>query len=294
MNTQKSGYFAMLVATSIWGCFTLLFDRLSAIPAIDVVAHRILWGFLFMIAWLGFKGRLAEIYRTLRNPSDLQRLCASAVLVALNWLGFVWAVSTGHALEAGIGYFLFPLISVAIGAFRAKQMPNKRQFLSLAVAAVAVFVLSIGIGRFPWIAIYLGITFALYAPVKAKASAGPVLGVAVENVILLPIAIAWLVLFAHNEIGFFASPSNAFWLIFSGVATGSALILFTFASRTISYFSVGMLFFWNPTLQAINAVMILGVSLSPWHKIALPIVGCACLIYVYDLWLTTRKEKGAK
>ncbi len=291
VNRAQLGYLAMLSAATIWGCFPLLFTRLSDVPSIDVVAHRLIWSFAFLMFWLGFQGRFSELIRHIFYLNDLWRIALAALLVSSNWCVFVWSIAIGEAVEASIGYFLFPIMTVALGALFRGEKLNSLQAISIGFAAAAVLILSIGVGKLPWIALFLGSTFSLYGLVKSGISAGPVISVAIENILLLPIAMFWMFQFADHSIGFLASGTTSFWLILAGIATGIALVLLSNAAKTISFFSIGMLFYWNPVLQFLTAVLILDKAVDKATLIAVGFIVAACLIYLYDLRLQQQSRR---
>lgn len=278
------GFWSMILATVIWGNFVLIFAYLGEIAPLDIVAHRVFWGGMAFVGYIAFKGRMHEVRAIFARPRALGLIAVGALLVMSNWLAFVWAVGNGRALDAGFGYFIYPLISVALGVAFKGERPSALQIIAIALAAIAVLILSLGLGRLPLITLVLAATFALYGFVKSYVQAGAVLSVTIENILLYPFAVIWLAFIADHQAGFFIDFGHGYWLIMSGLLTAITLIGFSYATKTLSFAFVGMLFFINPTLQVVNAALILVEPMSLWHKIAFPIIWLAVGLYSYDLW----------
>ncbi len=280
----NSGFFAMLVAVLIWGNFVLLFHHINYIPVWDIMAHRILWGLIALLIWLGIKGQLGELVAQLRSQKTVTTLLLSAFLVAVNWATFVWSCGNGHVLQAGLGYFIYPLVSIAFGALINHEPLDRLQLLAVGIAALAVLILTIGVGEIPWISLTLAFSFASYGLIKSRIGVRAILSVTIENMLLVPMALIWLFFFAQYGVTFRGDISSGFWLIFAGVFTALSLITFSFATKTIGLAATGMMFFLNPTIQVFNGAFVLGEPLSIWHVIAFPLIWLACGIYCYDLW----------
>ena len=242
MLTTTRGTVAMIIATSLWGTFSLIFAQLAPMSPTDIIAHRVVWGMIMMLGWLVYQGRLRELLNIWRSKRELLWLLVSAFLVAVNWLGFVYAVSTGQGLEASLGYFIFPIATVIIGVLVKKDTLNHLQTFSVGFAILAIAVLTYGLGKIPWIAIGLAVSFASYGFVKSNVSFGAVLSVSAENILLFPLAALWLTVFADHNIGILSSPIKAFWIVMIGGLTGAALIAFSYATKTISFVAVGCCF----------------------------------------------------
>ncbi len=287
---KSSGYLAMIFACIVWGNFVLLFHHINYVPVLDVLSHRVLWGLIALLMWLGFQGRMRELRQNLSDPSVLFTLFFAALFIAANWGIFVWATGHDFALQAGLGYFIYPLVSIAFGALINREKLDPLQWLAVLIAAFAVLILTIGLGEIPWISLLIALSFAAYGLIKSRAKIGAVMSVTVENILLLPLALVWLVFYAQYGLSFGGSTDARIWLIVAGTFTAIALIGFSHATKTIGMVPTGMLFFINPTLQVLNAAFILGEPLTVWHKIAFPLIWFSCGIYCYDLWKRGRKR----
>ncbi len=287
---KTSGYLAMIFAAVIWGNFVLLFHHIRYVPVVDILAHRVIWGLAALLIWLSFQGRLSELRQNLFNRSSFVVLLTAALFIAANWGIFVWATGNGHALQAGLGYFIYPLVSIAFGSLINREKLDALQILAVSMATIGVLILTIGLGEFPWISVLIALTFAMYGLIKSRINIGAVMSVAIENIFLLPVALVWLIFFAQYGLTFTHSADASFWLIMGGILTALGLIGFSHATKTIGMVATGMLFFINPTLQVLNAAFVLGEPLTFWHQIAFPLIWLACGIYCYDLWRRGKKR----
>ena len=172
-ETQRDGLIAALAAYTIWGFFPLMFLQLEGVEPVLIVAHRIVWSLVVVGAILLVRGRLGEVSPALHEPPDLWRLrSSSAVLVAVNWLVYVWAVEHNRVLETSFGYFLNPLVNVVLGMVLLGERQNRWQWLAIAIAAVAMVLQTIGLSGVPWVSVIIAVTFALYGYVRKTVKAG--------------------------------------------------------------------------------------------------------------------------
>lgn len=277
MRDDQKGVLAMVTACTVWGLSPLYYAQVSHVPPLEILSYRSLWSLLFFILILGVQGRLAEIWSALRDPKQLLRVFIGAVVIAANWFGFIWAITNGHGLEASLGYYIFPLVAVLIGMVAFGETLKRAQWVAVGLAAVAVLVLTIGLGVAPWLALALAGTFGIYGLVKKNSDLGPVVSVTAEVVLLAPFAIAWI-WFRGTGAGGGNTFSTHAILALSGPLTASPLILFSFATRRVRMATVGLVQYLNPTLQFASAIFMGGV-VTMWHAIAFPIIWIALLVY---------------
>ncbi|WP_218110590.1 EamA family transporter RarD [Ostreibacterium oceani] len=290
MNDQTKGIYAMVLACVIWGSLNVVFASLKPMPAFDIVAHRVIWGMVALLLWLFWKRRLFELWRLMRDVRVMKFVCIAAVLISLNWLGFVYASQTGHALEAGIGYFIFPLVTVAFGAIFKGERLNVAQSIAVTAALLAVGILAYGLGKLPWIAIFLAFTFGLYGLLKSNAGYGATMGVALENIVLAPFAVIWLLFVSTADIGFWSGANYAGALILVGAATAIALLSMSQATKLISLFMVGFLSYLNPLIQSFNATIFLGEDFTRWHVMAFSLIVAGSAFYIWDLYRRAKRQ----
>ena len=293
MTEARKGILAMVVTATVWGLSGLYYKALAEVPPIEVLCHRTLWTVVFLGVLLALQGRAAEARRLLGRPRAWAPLVVSAATIAANWLLFIASVQHGQALESSLGYYIFPLLAVALGFVFLGERFSAPQALAIAMAATAVVVLTVGHGAPPWTAILIASTFAAYGLVKTRVPLGPMMSVFVETLILAPLALVWLWgLHTGHWTDLGGRPGGYFgrdlWvsamLAFSGVITGGPLILFAYSARRIPYATLGLVQYLNPTLQFFVAVLAFGEPFTPWHAVAFPLIWGGLAIYSWASW----------
>jgi chloramphenicol-sensitive protein RarD len=293
MGEGRKGVAAIVAAAVIWGLSGIYYKLLTPVPPLEVLSHRTLWSLAFFGVVLTAQRRGAEVAAAFARPRVLAALAISATMVAVNWLGFIWAVQTGRALEASLGYYIFPLFAVALGFLVRGERFTAAQTAAVGLAAAAVMVLTLGLGVAPWLALMLAASFGAYGLIKGLVPLGPGLSVFVETVILAPLALAWLwgVHGGHFiDIGgrsgavFGRDLGMSAMLVFSGPLTATPLMLFAYAARRIAYGTLGLIQYLNPTLQFLVAVLLFGEPFTVWHAIAFPLIWGGLALYSWDGW----------
>ncbi len=289
---RRAGTLAGIVAYSLWGVFPLVFHRLGSVAAGEILLHRIVWSFVVVAAVLALRrdrGWLAEVRA---RPGALPRLAAAAVLLSTNWLVYVWAVTHGHVVEAALGYYINPLITVALGVVVLGEHLRRLQLVALGFGAAAVAVLTVAYGRVPWIALVLACSFAGYGFLKKAVPVGALASVATETLVLLPAALAGLVvLAARGDAAFLhGSVGRDLLLVGLGVITVVPLALFGVAARRIPLSLLGLLQYLTPTLQLLCGVAILGEPLPPERLAGFALVWAALGVLTVDMLGGTRRR----
>ena len=274
MGEAARGVAALVLACTVWGLSPVYYAELAHVPPLVVLAWRTLWSLVLFGLVLGLQGRLGDLRGAFAGLRRTGATLAAALLVSANWFGFILAVSTGRTVESSLGYFIFPLVAVALGRVVLGERLSALQWGAVALAAAAVLVLTAGLGTAPWIALWLAVTFGLYGLVKARLALGPVVSVAAEVLLLSPIALV-LVLTAP------APPDlrTQLLLAFSGVLTAGPLALFAYAARRVRLSTLGLGQYINPTLQFLFAVLWFAEPFTLWHAIAFPMIWLGLLLY---------------
>ncbi len=284
MSEWTKGFWAMIAVCVTWGLSPIFYHALGGVPVIEVLAHRTIWSLVLFLAILGWQRRLNELWRAITGPWA-GRIAAAALLISANWGIFIWAVQAGHVVQSSLGYYIYPLIAVLLGLVIFHERLGRVQAFAVALAVAAVALLTWGLGVAPWISLGLAITMGLYGVVKKSLPLGPVLSVAAEVALLTPFALVWLIgqgagLFPGvAPLAFGTSPEVTLLLIFSGVITAIPLVLFSYAARRVEMTTMGVMFYLNPTLQFLCAVVVFGEAVTPWHMIAFAMIWTAIAIY---------------
>ena len=273
MTDPAKGVLAMVLACTVWGLSPLYYAQLKHVPPFEVLCYRGLWSLAFFAIILAMQRRLSLVGQALIQPRVFWRIVAAALMISTNWLGFIYAISTSQGMEASLGYYIFPLVAVSLGALTFSERLRPAQWTAVGLVGLAVAVLTYGLGVAPWIALVLAATFAAYSVLKKRLVLGPVVSVTAEVAVLAPIAVGWLV--------FAGTQGQGDWqthvlLAVSGPLTATPLILFSYAARRIRLSTVGLVQYLNPTLQFACAVLVFGEPFTPWHGAAFSIIWRRC------------------
>lgn len=286
---HRGGFPLGLGAYALWGVLPIYFKLLGNVPAIDIVAHRILWSLPFLALLIALSNGRAKVRAALRNPRTIGILIVTSLLIGGNWLLYVYAVTSGHILAASFGYYLNPLANVLLGRFVLHERLNRLQWAAVAIAAAGISVLAAGALGQLWISLVLCISFALYGLLRKIVPTEPIPGLAIETAILFPFAVAWLgwlVVAGQPAMGYTNRDSGL--LLIAGIVSTTPLLLFTAAAKRLPYSTLGMLQFLAPTLQFLIAVLLYGEQFTIAHAIAFPAIWTALALYVVALLRTPR------
>jgi chloramphenicol-sensitive protein RarD len=264
------------------------------VPALEVIAHRIVWCCLLVFAWLAVRGELGLVRAALADPVSRKRLLASATLISINWLIYVWAVTHEHVLDASLGYFINPLVNVLLGVAVLGERLNRAQKTAVGLAAAGVLYLAVVAGRPPWIALALAASFGLYGLIRKVVAVDSVPGLATETLLLAPFAVALL---AWNEVqgvaalGHSSALVNAL-LVGSGLVTAIPLVLFAYGARRIPLSTVGLVQYIGPTLQFLIGVLVFHEAFSLSRGIGFAFIWIALAVYAADgLWRSRKASR---
>jgi chloramphenicol-sensitive protein RarD len=294
MNTDEPGHprhddgsrglFLGIGAYALWGVLPIYFKAIAEVGPVDIVAHRVLWSVPFLALLLAVFGGGAEVLAALRSRRTVAFLFVTAVLIATNWLLYVYAVTSGQILASSLGYYLNPLINVLMGRALLKERLSGLQWAAVAIAAAGIFGVAIQAAGQLWISLALAITFATYGLLRKIAPVEAVAGLAVETGLLFPLALVWLGWsVAAGGSAFGPANRDAPLLLFAGIASTVPLILFTAAARRLAYSTLGMLQFIAPTMQFLCAVFLYGEHFTRWHALAFGCIWLALALYVVAL-----------
>jgi chloramphenicol-sensitive protein RarD len=293
-RSARTGLAFGLLAYALWGVLPIYFKSLTGVPAIDIVAHRIVWSLLFLAVLVAVTRGWSQITEGLRNRRTLSLLLATSALIAINWLIYVYAVTSGHILAGSLGYYLNPLMNIMLGRFILKERLTKVQWAAVAIAAAGVSGLAWGAGTTLWISLTLCVSFATYGLLRKIVSIDAVAGQAIETAILFPFALGWLLWgLAVGHPSFGSNETQTWLLVAAGIISTTPLLLFTAAARRLRYSTLGILQFIAPTLQFIVAVWLYGEAFTTAHAIAFGAIWTALALYVGSLIHSMRNASRA-
>lgn len=283
---------AALLCYLVWGIVPLYWRQLAAVHPLELIAHRNLWSLLFLVVLLGLQGGMGEVRAALSSWRGFVISFASGAMLTANWLIYVWGVNTGHVVECGLGYFLVPLVNVAVGRFALKEYLRRLQWISMGFAAVGVAWLIIELGRPPWIALGLAASWSGYSLLRKKSPLGPLVGLTAETLLLAPIALVFLLWQEHTGAGSFgrADLRTHLLILSSGVITAIPLLLFAFGARRIRLSTMGVLQYVAPTVQIAVGLLVYHEPFSRGRALSFGLIWIGLVLYTADNLLAQRRS----
>ena len=281
-HRARVGFFLGVGAHAIWGIVPIYFHALADVPPWIVLCHRVIWSVAFVALIILARREWGPVGVAFRDRRTFLLLTASAILIAVNWLLFIYAVSSGQALQASLGYFMNPLLTVALGRIFLSERLRSWQWAAVGIALVAVLNLSLRRGGFPWLAVSLALSFGFYGLVRKKVDINSLHGLMIESVILLPVAFAALMFFAGPNIW---QPKFGL-LSLSGIITAIPLLMFGAAVRRLKLSTMGFLQYVGPTMQFLVAVLIFHEPLNSAKLFSFALCWAGIAVYVTDTLLS--------
>ncbi len=279
------GVLSAALAYAIWGLFPIYFRLLAALPAPDVLAHRVVWSGAFVLLLLAARRQWAWLRGVLRSPRVLGVFAASALLLSVNWLVYIWATAHGHVIDASLGYFITPLVNVLLGFAVLHERLRRAQWTAVTLAAAGVLWLAVQGGQVPWIALVLGCSFGGYGLLRKTAPLGALEGLALETMLLLPVALVWLVWVDWRGGGVFPAAGGgaiAALLVGLGPVTALPLLLFAAGARRLRLVTLGLLQYLAPSIQFVLGVWLFHEAFTPARLAGFSIIWAALLVYSAD------------
>jgi chloramphenicol-sensitive protein RarD len=287
LRESRRGLAAALGAFVIWGLLPVYLRPLAQVDALQITANRLVWCCLFVLGWLALRGELGQVRAALAVRATRWRLVASALLISINWIMYVWAVTHAHVVESSLGYFINPLVNVLLGVAMLSERLNRAQWSAVALAALGVSYLAWLAGRPPWIALVLALSFGLYGLLRKTVAVDALAGLAAETALIAPIGVAYLVaseLDGSAALGHQGAAVSAL-LLGGGPVTAIPLALFAFGARRIRYATLGLLQYVGPSLQLVLGVVLYGEPFTAARALGFGLIWLALLLYAADgLW----------
>jgi chloramphenicol-sensitive protein RarD len=288
-SAHSTGVLLGVAGYLLWGLFPFYFVLLDTVPPIEVVAHRVIWSLIVVVLIL-LVGKQWRAFTGAFNRRNVIILGSAAIFLSINWLVYVYAVDTNQVVQASLGYFMNPLISVAMGVILLKENLRKTQWIAVGIALVAVVDLTIASGSVPWIALTLGFSFGLYGLLKKYANLPSLQSLGIETVVLLPLALVILgVSVARGTESFVLDgPTITFLLIMLGPVTALPLLAFGGASTRIPLSTLGVLQYITPIFQFLLGVFIFQEAMSTGSWIGFTLVWVSLVVFTVDMYRHTR------
>ncbi|NCA98515.1 MAG: EamA family transporter RarD [Clostridia bacterium] len=282
MNREKSiGVATAVVAYTLWGFLPVYWKVLGAVPALEVLSHRIIWSLVFVALIIGFGRQWGRIRPIISDHHQVRLIILAAIMIALNWGLFIWAVQSNRLLDSSLGYYINPLIAVLLGVIVFKEKLNPWQKLAIASAAIGVLILIVKAGRVPWLSFALALTFGIYGAIKKAVKATSLIGLALETAVLAPLALLFIISRQVSGQGALGGSSLTvtLFLLGAGVATAIPLILFAFSAKRIPLSTLGITQYIAPTLMFLFGVFVYHEPFQVVNGISFAFIWLALVIY---------------
>jgi len=288
-DAAARGFAYALAAYLLWGVLPIYMKAVAHIPAVEVVAHRVVWSLPIAGAVLLYLGRTADVRLAFRSPRMLAMGSLTAVFIAVNWGLYVWAIAADRAVETALGYYINPLVTVLLGAVFLGERLTRWQAVAVGLAAGAVVVLTIEQGTLPWVSLGLAFSFGGYGYFRKTLPIGPSQGFFLEVALLFPLALGYLLWLAMRGEGHFLDGINPWLLMFAGPATSIPLILYAFGAKLLRISTIGIMQYITPTMIAAMAVFLFGEPFGTARAAAFALIWVALLLYTWSS-LRARRE----
>jgi chloramphenicol-sensitive protein RarD len=278
---RRRGLVALFTAFCTWGLLPLYLRPLRGIPPLEVMSHRLVWCCLCVLFTLALRGELGRVRAALRDGKTRARLSLSAVLISINWLVYVWAATSGHVIEASLGYFINPLVNVLLGVVVLGERLERVQWIAVAIAAAGVSYLTWLAGAPPWIALVLAVSFGSYGALRKTVNVESLVGLGTETLLIAPLGIAYLIFAQWSGRGVaLHAPGYILPLLFAGgPLTAIPLALFTYGARRVPYSTVGIVQYVGPSLQLVLGIFLYGEAFTPARAVGFALIWLALAIY---------------
>ncbi len=292
MPESRRGLILGALAYTLWGTFPLYWTLLEPGGAVEILAHRIVWSLLTMVLILVLWHRVDQLKALLRDRRKLLLISGAAVVISVNWGGYIWGVNNGRVVETSLGYFINPLVTVLMGVLVLGERLRRLQWVAMGMAFVAVVVLAIDYGRPPWVALVLAFSFGTYGLLKKQAGVGAVESITLETLVLAPIAmayVAWLVATSESNFGSHGL-GHALLFTTTGIITAIPLMLFGAAAIRVSMVSLGLLQYLAPTIQFALGILVFQEAMPASRWIGFGLVWVALVMFTVEALNHRRRQ----
>ncbi len=291
----QSGWLYGIAAYGIWGAIPLYFHQLGDVPPLEVLFHRICWSAGLLILLISLTRNWTALYNCISTRKTCLQLLLSTIFIALNWYGFIYSITSGQAMQGSLGYFILPIVNAMFGILFFAERVRPAQIFALGMASLAIGVFILYLGTFPWIAITVAFSFAIYGLIRKKIAIDPMIGLSVETLLMTPISLGILLWWNHeNQLVFgHRSRSLDFWIALSGLVTTLPLLLYARALQSLQLISIGFLQYISPTCTLLIAIFIFEEEFSVAKQIAFLLIWIGLSIVIIDTLRTKRKRRMA-
>ena len=285
-SAYQRSFTSAIGAYVLWGILPIYWKLLEQVPAWEILSHRIIWSFVFLLSLLACTRRLgqfcADAKALIAQSQKALGILAASLLISLNWLLYIWAVNNGRIVEASLGYYINPLVNVVLGILFLKERLSRTQIAAVLLAAAGVLYLALHFGSLPWVALSLATTFGLYSLCKKLLNIGAVTSITLETLLITPIALSFLIFWHNSGIPVFHSeqPVAAALLLGSGIITAIPLLLFTSGANGLPLSVLGFIQFLSPTISLLVGVLVYHETFSSIHLASFSLIWLALILFL--------------
>ncbi|MCG7333230.1 EamA family transporter RarD [Salinicoccus roseus] len=298
MSENSKGIIFALGAYLIWGFLPIYWKQVEHISSYELIAHRVLWAFIFMIVFILVTNRMPLFYKDLkfifRDKKKVIALFAASTVITTNWLLYIVAVNNGHILDASLGYYINPLISILIGFVILGERFSKSQWMAIIIVFLGVTYLAVGLGSAPWISLTLALSFSIYGLIKKVINMDAVFALAVETFVLAPFALIYILFLEGSGGGNFGINADSLVMMGTGVITAVPLLLFSLGAQRIRLSLIGILQYFAPTIMLLIGVFMYDEAFMDIHTVAYILIWSGLAIYTFSRIQEMRRQSAKK
>ncbi len=297
MSGKQKGILFVSGAYIIWGVLPIYWRQIESVSPFEIIAHRIFWSFIFMVLYIMFTGRWQYLKTNLTfifsNKKKALSLIAASIIISINWLTYILAVNEGHILEASLGYYINPFVSILLAYFILKERFSKGEWLAIFIVSLGVIYMTLGVGHIPWLALTLAVTFGVYGLIKKTINIDATYALAVETAVLAPVALLYILYLnaaGVNTLDFGLNRDTAFTMG-TGVVTAIPLLLFALGAVRIPLSLTGLLQYIGPTLMLVIGIFLYDEAFTTTHKIAYGLIWTGLIFYTLLRFKASRPSR---
>ncbi len=290
LSETHLGVFYALGAYLMWGFAPIYFKHLEFVPVYEILAHRVIWSTLVTAAIISFTGTWPKVLKVCKSPKSMMFLVVTTLLISTNWVVFIWAVNNGHMLDASLGYFINPLINVVLGLIFLNESLSRIKWIAVALALIGVLIQVVQLGALPWISLALPFSFAFYALLRKKVKIEALVGLFIETLLVLPVALYFIVYAADTDTANMLTNSWSLngWLMFAGIVTALPLIFFGQAALRLKLSTLGFFQYTAPSLLFMFAVVFYGEELSLAKTVTFLFIWSGVILFAFEKQISRR------
>nr|WP_289037707.1 EamA family transporter RarD [uncultured Allobacillus sp.] len=296
MNEERIGILYGFSAYLLWGFLPLYWKLVESVPAWEVLAHRVIWSFVFMLCFILFIRRWQLFKEESKYVFSYWKrwlgILVASILISLNWVTYIWAVNAGHVLDASLGYYINPLFNVVLGILFLQEKLSPLQWIAVFSAFIGVSFMTVHFGSVPWVAIVLAMTFGLYGFLKKVADLNPIFALGIETMFITPIALIYLSIIEWNGTGSFSFDLVGVFLFGTGAITAIPLLLFAQGAKRIPLSLIGFLQYLAPTIMLLIGVFLLNETFTYVHAVTFLFIWVGLILYTYERYRGKRQQRA--